>query len=56
MITQSVAGPTAPHAIGVRCVCAMQVHGDPWAKDPGCDLTDEECGLVPGSRIREPAW
>jgi MoaA/NifB/PqqE/SkfB family radical SAM enzyme len=37
-------------------VRAMQVHGDPWAEDPGCYLTDEECGLVPGSRIREPAW
>ena len=37
-------------------VRAMQVHGDPWAEDSGCYLTDEECGLVPGSRIREPAW
>ncbi|HEX6533370.1 MAG TPA: radical SAM protein [Gemmatimonadaceae bacterium] len=35
-------------------VRALQVHGDPWAEDPGCYLTDEECGLVPGSRIREP--
>ena len=37
-------------------VRAMQVHGDPWAEDPGCYLTDEECGLVPGSRVREPAF
>jgi len=35
-------------------VRAEQVYGDPWAEDPGCYLTDEECGLVPGSRIREP--
>jgi len=28
-------------------VRALQVHGDPWAEDPGCYLTDEECGLVP---------
>jgi hypothetical protein len=34
----------------------MQVHGDPWAEDPGCYLMDDECGLVPGSRIREPVW
>jgi radical SAM protein with 4Fe4S-binding SPASM domain len=26
-------------------VRALQVHGDPWAQDPGCYLTDEECGL-----------
>ena len=37
-------------------VRALQVHGDPWAEDPGCYLTDEECGLTPGSRIREPVW
>jgi radical SAM protein with 4Fe4S-binding SPASM domain len=30
-------------------VRALQVHGDPWAEDPGCYLTDEECGLVPAS-------
>lgn len=35
-------------------VRALQVHGDPWAPDPGRYLTDEECGLVPGSRLREP--
>ncbi|HEX5581890.1 MAG TPA: radical SAM protein [Gemmatimonadaceae bacterium] len=35
-------------------VRALQVHGDPWAEDPGCYLTDDECGLTPGSRIREP--
>ena len=35
-------------------VRALQVHGDPWAEDPGCYLTDEEIGIVPGSRIREP--
>lgn len=37
-------------------VRALQVHRDPWAEDPGCYLTDEECGLSPGSRIREPTW
>jgi Fe-coproporphyrin III synthase len=37
-------------------VRALQVHGDPWAQDPGCYLTDEECGLTPGSRVREPAF
>ena len=36
-------------------VRALQVHGDPWAEDPGCYLTDEERGLLPGSRLREPA-
>jgi radical SAM protein with 4Fe4S-binding SPASM domain len=36
-------------------VRALQVYRDPWAQDPGCYLTDEECGLTPGSRIREPA-
>jgi radical SAM protein with 4Fe4S-binding SPASM domain len=35
-------------------VRALQVHGDPWAEDPGCYLTDEEIGIAPGSRIREP--
>lgn len=35
-------------------VRADQVFNDPWAEDPGCYLTDEECGLAPGSRIREP--
>ncbi|MBX6332992.1 MAG: radical SAM protein [Gemmatimonadaceae bacterium] len=35
-------------------VRALQVHGDPWAEDPGCYLTDDECGLTPGSRLREP--
>ncbi len=35
-------------------VRALQVHRDPWAEDPACYLTDEECGLTPGSRIREP--
>jgi radical SAM protein with 4Fe4S-binding SPASM domain len=36
-------------------VRADQMYGDPWAEDPGCYLTDEECGLVPGSRVREPS-
>jgi radical SAM protein with 4Fe4S-binding SPASM domain len=27
-------------------VRALQVHGDPWAEDPGCYLTDEECGIA----------
>ena len=35
-------------------VRADRYHGDPWAEDPGCYLTDEECGLTPGSRLREP--
>ena len=35
-------------------VRALQVHGDPWAEDPGCYLTDEEIGIAPGSRVREP--
>lgn len=35
-------------------VRALQLFGDPWAEDPGCYLTDEEIGIVPGSRIREP--
>ncbi len=35
-------------------VRAFQVYGDPWAEDPACYLTDEECGLTPGFRIREP--
>lgn len=36
-------------------VRADQVFNDPWAEDPGCYLTDEECGLVPGTRVREPS-
>jgi radical SAM protein with 4Fe4S-binding SPASM domain len=36
-------------------VRADRFYGDPWAEDPGCYLTDEECGLTPGSRLREPA-
>ncbi|HEX7124805.1 MAG TPA: radical SAM protein [Thermodesulfobacteriota bacterium] len=35
-------------------VRALAAHGDPWAEDPACYLTDAECGLVPGSRVREP--
>ena len=27
-------------------VRALQVHGDPWAADPACYLTDEEIGLI----------
>jgi MoaA/NifB/PqqE/SkfB family radical SAM enzyme len=37
-------------------VRALQVHGNPWASDPGCYLTDAECGLTPGSRFREPVF
>jgi len=37
-------------------VRALQVHGNPWAPDPGCYLTDAECGLTPGSRLREPVF
>lgn len=35
-------------------VRALAVHGDPWAEDPGCYLTDAERGLLPGTRLREP--
>ena len=28
-------------------VRALQVHGDPWASDPACYLTDEEIGVTP---------
>jgi radical SAM protein with 4Fe4S-binding SPASM domain len=28
-------------------VRALQVHGDPWAEDPACYLTDEEIGIGP---------
>jgi radical SAM protein with 4Fe4S-binding SPASM domain len=31
-------------------VRADLVHGDPWAPDPGCYLTDEEIGLTPEKR------
>jgi len=30
-------------------VRAQQLTGDPWQEDPGCYLTDEEVGAVPGS-------
>ena len=30
-------------------VRADQMHGDPWAEDPGCYLTDEECGIGAGT-------
>ena len=43
------------HSSGVG-VADIDFHGDPWAEDPGCYLTDEERGLTPGSRIREPAF
>ncbi len=36
-------------------VRALQVHRDPWAGDPACYLTDEECGLAPGSRTGSPS-
>jgi radical SAM protein with 4Fe4S-binding SPASM domain len=32
-------------------VRAMQVHGDPWAPDPGCYLTDEEIGVAENADI-----
>jgi Fe-coproporphyrin III synthase len=32
---------------GALRVRALQVHGDPWASDPGCYLTDEEIGITP---------
>jgi len=28
-------------------VRALQIHGDPWAEDPGCYLNDSEIGLTP---------
>jgi radical SAM protein with 4Fe4S-binding SPASM domain len=31
-------------------VRALRVHGDPWAPDPACYLTDEEIGLAPQER------
>jgi heme d1 biosynthesis radical SAM protein NirJ len=34
-------------------VRAMRIHGDPWAEDPACYLTDEEIGLVSQSRGKE---
>ena len=34
---------------GALRVRALQVHGDPWAEDPGCYLTDEEIGLAPAA-------
>jgi heme d1 biosynthesis radical SAM protein NirJ len=34
-------------------VRALQLTGDPWEEDPGCYLTDEEIGVVPG-RERVP--
>lgn len=51
-----------PRKVGGRCgeckhfgICggntrvrAMQLTGDPWAEDPGCYLTDEEIGVLPG--------
>jgi len=33
---------------------ALQVHGDPWAEDPGCYLTDEECGLSADQLTNSP--
>jgi radical SAM protein with 4Fe4S-binding SPASM domain len=32
-------------------VRAVQVHGDPWAPDPGCYLTDEEIGWKGGPAV-----
>lgn len=51
-----------PRNVGGRCgecqyfgICggntrvrAMQLTGDPWAEDPGCYLTDDEIGVLPG--------
>jgi Fe-coproporphyrin III synthase len=36
-------------------VRALQVHGDPWAEDPGCYLTDEECGITAHAEPSHPA-
>jgi radical SAM protein with 4Fe4S-binding SPASM domain len=36
-------------------VRALQVHGDPWAEDPGCYLTDEECGITARADSSEAA-
>jgi Fe-coproporphyrin III synthase len=35
-------------------VRALQVHGDPWAQDPGCYLTDAECGIAAGEPSCHP--
>ena len=35
---------------GALRVRADLVHGDPWAPDPACYLTDEEIGLTPADR------
>ena len=35
-------------------VRARQLTGDPWEEDPGCYLSDEEIGAVPGARTRIP--
>ena len=55
-----------PRAVGGRCggcryldmcngssrVRAEQVHGDPWAEDPGCYLTDVEIGLAEVAEVQ----
>jgi radical SAM protein with 4Fe4S-binding SPASM domain len=34
-------------------VRALQVHGDPWAEDPACYLTDEEIGLTEAAEVAQ---
>lgn len=36
-------------------VRAVQVHGDPWAPDPGCYLTDEEIGVTKSADVTSAA-
>ncbi len=57
-----------PRQIGGRCgkcayfdICggntrvrALQIHGDPWAEDPGCYLNDSEIGLSPSDTEPKP--
>jgi len=35
-------------------VRALQIHGDPWAEDPGCYLNDLEIGLTPSNTEPKP--
>ena len=35
-------------------VRALQIHGNPWAEDPGCYLNDVEIGLTPANTEPKP--
>ena len=39
--------PHLPICNGNTRVRAMRIHGDPWAEDPACYLTDAELGIAP---------